>query len=49
MGWVDGDPLALTTGIREAYRNGLAIAVPVDSGVVGWAMVDDAGTEGEGE
>jgi hypothetical protein len=36
--WVDYDPLMLTTGIREAYRNGLAIAVPTAPTTIGWAL-----------
>lgn len=31
----------LTVGIRDAYRAGLAVAVPVAPAVLGWAMVTD--------
>lgn len=41
-GWVDRDPLLLTTGIRDAYRCGLGVAVPVAEGTLGWAM-DEGG------
>jgi hypothetical protein len=37
-GWVDYDPLLLTTGLRDAYRAGLAIAVPTGPDTLGWAM-----------
>ena len=33
-----GDPYALTTGLRDAYRAGLALAVPAGSTELGWAM-----------
>lgn len=43
--WTDRDPLLLTAGLRDAYRNGLAIAVPVAKDTLGWAMTagKDAG------
>jgi len=41
MGWTQHDPLLLTEGIRDAYRAGLAVAVPVADRVLGWAMTDD--------
>jgi hypothetical protein len=28
----------LTVGIRDAHEHGLGTAVPVDDGVLGWAM-----------
>lgn len=28
----------LTVGLRDAYSAGLALVVPVESGVLGWAM-----------
>lgn len=31
------DPYRLTLGIRDAYENGLEIAIPVDNSVLGWA------------
>ena len=37
------DPLALTIGIREAYRHGLASAILVADGVLGWAMGPESG------
>ena len=37
-GWIDGDPHKLTIGIRDAYKNGLGIAVPIGNGELGWAM-----------
>mgnify|MGYP001585762369 CR=1 FL=1 len=33
------DPLLLTTGLREAYKSGLAIALPTGPDELGWAMV----------
>jgi len=36
-GWTTHDPDLLTTGIRDAYRAGLGVAVPVPGGL-GWAM-----------
>ena len=41
QGWCDVDPLKLTTGLRDAYQHGLAIAVPTAKDTLGWAM-DDA-------
>jgi len=41
-GWIDQDPMLLTTGIRDAYRHGLAVAVPVGQKTLGWAMEDAA-------
>ncbi len=38
QGWLDVDPLKLTTGLRDAYAAGLAIALPTAQGVLGWAM-----------
>ena len=36
--WTNHNPMMLTTGIRSAYANGLAIAVPVSKNTLGWAM-----------
>lgn len=38
MGWVDIDPLRLTTGIRDAYAAELGIAIPTGPTELGWAM-----------
>lgn len=38
-GWFDRPADHLTAGLREAYRHGLAIAIPTSKGVLGWAMV----------
>lgn len=39
-GWTtQRDPMRLTTGIRDAYHNGLWIAVPTGNKILGWAMV----------
>jgi hypothetical protein len=38
QGWVDTPAELLTVGLRDAYRAGLAIAVPVEKDVLGWAM-----------
>lgn len=37
--WIDPAPDTLTIGIREAYAYGLDVAIPVDAGVLGYAMV----------
>ncbi len=37
-GWIAEDRAFLTAGIREAYANGLGLAVPTQAGVLGWAM-----------
>jgi hypothetical protein len=42
QGWTDHDPLLLTTGLRDAYWNGLALAVPTGPNELGWAMDGDA-------
>ena len=39
-GWIDGPADLLTVGIRDAYRHGLAVALPVADGILGWAMED---------
>jgi hypothetical protein len=39
-GWIDHDPLLLTTGLRDAYAAGLGIALPTGPGTLGWAMDD---------
>jgi hypothetical protein len=36
----DDDPMVLTTGLRDAYGHGLAVAVPVEPCTLGWAMVE---------
>jgi len=38
MGWTNDDPDLLTTGIRDAYAAGLAVAVPTGENELGWAM-----------
>ena len=38
MAWMDGEPDQYTTGLRDAYANGLAIAIPVAKNTLGWAM-----------
>jgi hypothetical protein len=40
MGWVDHPPDLLTTGIIDAYRHGLATALPTAPETLGWASVD---------
>ena len=37
-GWQDGEPDQYTVGIRDAYRQGLALALPVAPTILGWAM-----------
>ena len=37
-GWTDHDPLLLTTGLRDAYAHGLAVALPTGPEELGWAM-----------
>jgi len=39
--WVDYGKHHLTKGIREAYKNGLAIAIPTSSDELGWAMIKE--------
>jgi hypothetical protein len=31
------DPMLLTAGLRDAYRNGLGVALPVGPRTLGWA------------
>lgn len=38
MSWQVGEPEQYTVGIREAYRHGLEVAVPVAPKILGWAM-----------
>lgn len=38
MGWVDHPYDLLTVGIRDAYRSGLAIAIPTGPNELGWAI-----------
>jgi hypothetical protein len=40
QGWIEFDPLKFTTGIRDAYAAGLAVAFPVARDTLGWAMVE---------
>jgi hypothetical protein len=40
MGTTEHDPMLLTEGLRDAYGHGLAVAVPVGPGTLGWAMVE---------
>jgi len=42
-GWIDADPYLLTTGLRDAYAAGLAIAMPTGPNELGWAMEERAG------
>jgi hypothetical protein len=42
-GWTDHNPMLLTEGLREAYEQGLAVAVPVGKYTLGWAMVERRG------
>lgn len=37
-GLIDQDSHFLTTGLRDAYRHGLGVAVPAAKNVLGWAM-----------
>lgn len=37
-GWVETKKDALTVGIRDAYKNGLGVALPMPHGFLGWAM-----------
>lgn len=39
MGWVNDPPEFLTAGIRDAYKHGLSIAIPIGPQELGWAMV----------
>ena len=45
-GWIEADPALLTTGIRDAYEHGLATAIPVGAGALGWAMDSPSGDDG---
>ena len=38
MGWTKHDPMLLTTGLRDAYANGLAIAIPTGSNELSYAL-----------
>jgi hypothetical protein len=40
-GWTDHNPMLLTTGLRDAFDHGLAVAVPVGPDTLGWAMVEN--------
>lgn len=44
-GWVSVAQDMLTVGLREAYRHGLAIAIPTGPGELGWSMVEDGGAD----
>ena len=37
-GWIDYKPDLLTTGIRDGYHHGLAVAIPTGPDELGWAM-----------
>jgi hypothetical protein len=37
-GWTRCDPVLLTTGLRDAYSNGLGIALPVGDRQLGWCI-----------
>jgi hypothetical protein len=37
-GWVNYESGLLTTGLREAYKNGLGVAIPIGEKELGWAM-----------
>ena len=39
-GWIEYAPGYLTDGLRDAYRNGLALALPTGPNELGWAMVE---------
>jgi len=43
-GWLTGDPLVLTIGLRDAYAAGLGVARPVAPNVLGWTMDGDEGS-----
>jgi len=38
MGWTKHDPDLMTTGLRDAYFNGLGVALPTGPNELGWAM-----------
>lgn len=40
MSWVPRAPDRLTRGLREAYAGGLALAIPVAPGILGYALVE---------
>ena len=40
-GWVTHPPDLLSRGLRDAYRHGLAVALPVHEHVFGYAMVSE--------
>ena len=37
-GWIEQDPSLLTTGLRDAYQNGLQYVIPVGEKTLGWTM-----------
>lgn len=39
-GWIAHPPDLLTRGLRDAYRHGLALALPTGPDTLGWAMED---------
>ena len=39
--WIDTAPDRFEAGIIDAYRNGLAVAIPVAEGTLGWAMTGE--------
>jgi hypothetical protein len=38
QGWIDTEPERLTTGVRDAYQNGLALLKPTGRGILQWAI-----------
>ena len=42
MGWTAQDPMLLTTGLRDAYTNGLDIAIPTGPNELGYVMQRNA-------
>lgn len=38
QGWIDAEPERFTTGIRDAYLNGLVLLKPTGRGILQWAM-----------
>ncbi len=43
--WVAGDPAKYAIGVRDAYANGCAIALPTGPNELGWAMDDTRVTD----
>jgi hypothetical protein len=40
-GWIAGEPEQYTVGLLDAYRHGLALAIPTGPAELGWAMDGD--------